>query len=57
VVVERAIFKELNKRDWVVLALCLATSIFFGVCSVKLAITYRADHAAPFNKDWKAPGG
>src|SRR6202048_1841837 len=28
---EIAIFKGLNKLDWVVLALCLATSIFFGV--------------------------
>jgi hypothetical protein len=48
---ERTVFKELKKRDWAVLAICLAASIFFGIYSVKLAIVYRAGHPAPLGKD------
>jgi hypothetical protein len=42
-----AVFNDLKKCDWAIVALCLAASIVFGIYSVKLAIDYRAKVNAP----------
>jgi hypothetical protein len=44
---DRTIFKELKKRDWAFLSICLTTSIFLGIYSLKLAVAYRAQNDAP----------
>jgi hypothetical protein len=44
---EQTVLKELKKRDWVFVALCLAAAISSGIYSVKLAIDYRARDDIP----------
>jgi hypothetical protein len=44
---EGAMFKEMKKRDWAFVAVCLAAAIGFGTLSVKLGVEhYRATHGA-----------
>jgi hypothetical protein len=40
------VFMGLHKRDWAIVTICLAATIFFGIYSVKLAIEYRTELAS-----------
>jgi hypothetical protein len=37
----------MQKRDWAIVALCLAASILFGIYGIKLAVDYRSTANAP----------